>query len=153
LSEDACHHLQDTAAALGFVTDPTDPRLHIAACPGMPACASGKIETRAIAEHLAATQTSFLDGSFALHVSGCAKGCAHPGAAALTIVGHDDGTGLVIDGPAKALSPDNASCNDAARGLAAIANLVQTSRQPSETTAACLARLGAATIQTAYRQD
>jgi len=153
LSEDACHQLQDTAAALGFITNTTDPRLHIAACPGTPACASGKIETRTIAEYIAATQAGFLDGSFTLHISGCTKGCAHPSAAALTMAGREGGTGLVINGSAKALSPDSASCNDAARGLAAIAKLVQISRQPNEDTAACLARLGAATIQTAYRQD
>lgn len=153
LSEDACHQLQQAAAALGFITNTTDPRLHIAACPGTPACASGKIETRAIAEHIAATQAGFLDGSFTLHVSGCTKGCAHPGAAALTVVGYNGGAGLVVNGSAKALSPDSASCNDAARGLAAIAKLVQISRQPDEDTAACLTRLGAATIQTAYRQD
>lgn len=153
LSEDACHHLQDTAAALGFITDPTDPRLHIAACPGTPACASGKIETRAIAEQVAATVPDFFDGSCTLHISGCAKGCAHPGKAALTLVGRDGASGLVVNGRANALSPDNTSCDDAARGLAAIANLVQASRQPGETTAACLARLGAAPIQTAYRQD
>jgi precorrin-3B synthase len=153
LSEDACHQLQDTAAALGFITNTTDPRLYIAACSGTPACASGKIETRAIAERIAATQTDFLDGSFTLHVSGCTKSCAHPGAAALTVVGYNGGAGLVVNASAKALSPDSASCNDAARGLAAIAKLAQTSRLPSEDIAACLARLGAATIQTAYRQD
>lgn len=153
LSEDACHQLQVTAAALGFITNTTDPRLHIAACPGTPACASGKIETRTIAEYIAATQADFLDGSFALHVSGCEKGCAHPGAAALTVVGHNGGAGLVVNASAKALSPDSASCNDAARGLAAIAKLIQISRLQDEDTAACLARLGAVTIQTAYRQD
>jgi precorrin-3B synthase len=153
LNKEACTRLREAAAALGFVTDPTDPRLHIAACPGTPACASGRIETRAIAEQIAATHAGFLDGSFTLHISGCAKGCAHPSAAAVTVVGHDAGTGLVMSGPAKALSPDSASCDDAAHGLAAIAHLVQASRQPGETTAACLARLGAASIQTAYRQD
>lgn len=153
LSEYTCHQLQDTAAALGFITNITDPRLHIAACPGTPACASGKIETRAIAERIAATQAGFLDGSFTLHISGCEKGCAHPGAATLTVVGYEGGAGLVVNASAKALSPDSTSCNDAARGLAAIAKLVQISRLPSEDAAACLARLGAATIQTAYRQD
>jgi precorrin-3B synthase len=153
LSENACDRLRQTAAALGFITNTTDPRLHIAACPGTPACASGKIETRAIAEHIAATKSDFLDDSFTLHISGCEKGCAHPSAAALTVVGYKGGAGLVVNASAKALSLDSASCNDAARGLAAIAKLVQISRQPNEDTAACLARLGASTIQTAYRQD
>ena len=35
-----------------------------------------------------------------LHVSGCAKGCAHPRRAGLTLTGRADGYGLVIDGMA-----------------------------------------------------
>ncbi|MNY65563.1 hypothetical protein D3C86_2028490 [compost metagenome] len=35
-----------------------------------------------------------------LHVAGCAKGCAHPRRAALTLVGRPDGYGLVISGTA-----------------------------------------------------
>ena len=35
-----------------------------------------------------------------LHVSGCGKGCAHPGSANVTLVGRPDGYGLVIDGRA-----------------------------------------------------
>ncbi len=36
-----------------------------------------------------------------LHVSGCAKGCAHPGAAGLTLVGLPGGLGLVRGGTAR----------------------------------------------------
>ncbi|TIP71424.1 MAG: precorrin-3B synthase, partial [Mesorhizobium sp.] len=50
LSPTACHSLQQTATTLGFVTDAADPRTKIAACPGAPACASGRIATRDIAE-------------------------------------------------------------------------------------------------------
>ena len=46
--------LQNAATTLGFVTAPTDPRTRIAACPGAPACASGRIATRDIAETIAA---------------------------------------------------------------------------------------------------
>ncbi|TIU02865.1 MAG: precorrin-3B synthase, partial [Mesorhizobium sp.] len=90
-------------ATLGFVTNPTDPRTRIAACPGAPACASGRIATRDIAETIAAEDGDILDSSFTLHISGCAKGCAHPGPAALTLVGGENGAGLVVDGTAKAL--------------------------------------------------
>ncbi|RVC22248.1 precorrin-3B synthase, partial [Mesorhizobium sp. M7A.F.Ca.AU.002.02.1.1] len=92
--------LQHTAAILGFVTAPADPRTRIAACPGMPACASGRIATRDIAETIAAETADILD--FTLHISGCAKGCAHPGPAALTIVGGENGAGLVVNATAKA---------------------------------------------------
>ena len=36
-----------------------------------------------------------------VHVSGCPKGCAHPGAAALTIVGIEGRCGLVQTGSAR----------------------------------------------------
>ncbi|RWB97136.1 MAG: precorrin-3B synthase, partial [Mesorhizobium sp.] len=79
LSPTACRSLQQTAATLGFVTDAADPRTRIAACPGAPACASGWIATRDIAETIAAENRDILDSSLTLHISGCAKGCAHPG--------------------------------------------------------------------------
>ena len=46
--------------SLGFVTDPADPR-KIAACPGAPACASGHIATRKIAEEIAKEAGDILD--------------------------------------------------------------------------------------------
>jgi precorrin-3B synthase len=36
-----------------------------------------------------------------VHVSGCAKGCAHPGPATLTVVGTADGCALVAGGSAR----------------------------------------------------
>jgi len=95
------------AAALGFVTDRADPRLRISACIGSMGCASGHIPARLLAEKLAPA----LPADRQLHVSGCAKGCAHPRRAALTLVGRDDGYGLVIDGtagdtPQSVLRPD-----------------------------------------------
>ena len=36
-----------------------------------------------------------------VHISGCAKGCAHPGPAPLTIVGTSQGCGIVRDGTAR----------------------------------------------------
>jgi precorrin-3B synthase len=40
------------------------------------------------------------DGSFVLHISGCAKRCAHHGDCALTIVGNDGSCDVVINGVA-----------------------------------------------------
>jgi precorrin-3B synthase len=84
------------AAALGFITTPGDPRTRISACIGSDGCASGHIPARAIAARLAAS----LAPETSLHVSGCAKGCAHPRRADVTLVGGLDGYGLVIDGMA-----------------------------------------------------
>ncbi|MBS9478490.1 precorrin-3B synthase [Ancylobacter radicis] len=85
--------LKTEAARLGFLTNPADPLRRVAACAGQPACASARIETHALARDLAP-----LLGAGELHVSGCIKGCAHPAPARLTIVGLDEGVGLVVEG-------------------------------------------------------
>ncbi len=78
----ARHELEAAAAALGFITQATDPRLRITVCAGWPACPSGLVDSQALATVLA----PHWRGPGILHVSGCAKGCAHPGAAT-TLVG------------------------------------------------------------------
>jgi precorrin-3B synthase len=80
-------------AAAGFIVDPDDPRRTIAACAGAPACAGATVPARADAAILAAR------GLRGVHVSGCAKGCAHPGAAT-TLVGAGGLYGLVRHGRA-----------------------------------------------------
>ena len=82
-------------ATSGFITDPADPRLALSACPGAPACASAFAPVRADAAALAA------HGLRAhVHLSGCAKGCAHPQASPFTLVAAPDGYGLVQAGRA-----------------------------------------------------
>ncbi len=88
--------IQETVAALGLIADPRDPRLAITACVGKPACASASVPTRADAARLA---QAGLDG-LAIHVSGCAKGCAHPAPAQVTLVGSDGRYDLVRQGRA-----------------------------------------------------
>jgi precorrin-3B synthase len=88
--------IRDGAAALGLVTRPDDPRLRVIACPGQPACASALAETRKLAARLAAVA-----GRGTMHVSGCAKGCAHPATAEVTLVGGAGGYGLVRRGTAR----------------------------------------------------
>ncbi|WP_332700419.1 precorrin-3B synthase [Devosia sp.] len=88
--------LIEEASQIGFITHPNDPRTRISACIGSDGCASGHIAARAVASRLA---PSLAPGSN-LHVSGCQKGCAHPGRAEVTLIGRADGYGLVIDGRA-----------------------------------------------------
>ena len=83
------------AARIGLITDPADPLLHVAACAGRTGCASGSVDARADAAILA---QAGLAGQ--LHVSGCAKGCAHPGRADVTLVGEAGRYGLVLGGTA-----------------------------------------------------
>ncbi len=89
LSREGAAALARDAEQLGFIIDPADPRRSVMACPGAPACASGRIAARAMAPEIAAMLAPLLDGSVTVHVSGCAKGCARPAAATLTIVGRD----------------------------------------------------------------
>lgn len=79
----------------GLITRPGDPLLRISACTGAPDCPQGKQPVRELARHLATA----LPGTD-LHVSGCAKGCAHPAPAALTLVGTSQGFDLVCHGRA-----------------------------------------------------
>jgi precorrin-3B synthase len=90
--------LADVAEATGFIVRADDPRRRIVACPGMPACASGLIATRALAREIAAHLPS---PSETIHISGCAKGCAHPAPAALTVVGTERGCGIIPHGTAR----------------------------------------------------
>lgn len=71
------------AAGTRFVTRPDDPRLRIRACIGAPGCLSGEAPARAAAEDFLA----LVPAHGILHLSGCAKGCAHPEPAARTFVG------------------------------------------------------------------
>jgi precorrin-3B synthase len=63
----------------GLITDPTDPRLNVVACTGAPGCPQALSDTRSLARQLAPHTPQLL------HVSGCAKGCAHPSAAPITL--------------------------------------------------------------------
>lgn len=80
----------------GLIVDDDDPRLRIEACPGAPACSSATVDTRAAARQLAAMS---IEG--AIHVSGCAKGCARSASANLVLVGNEGRYGIVRNGTAR----------------------------------------------------
>jgi precorrin-3B synthase len=138
-----------TAASLGFVIDPADPRLAIAACPGTEGCAAGHIAARRLAARLADEAAGLLDGSFTLHVSGCAKGCAHPATSPLTIVGTDQGPAIAAfaraHGPSRPMPEATL-----AKGLATLAARYPRERGDGETAAAWLRRTGPDGIAQAF---
>jgi precorrin-3B synthase len=101
LTEAAAPSLIAAAKRLGFIVAANDPRRRVIACAGAPVCSSAHIACRALAPRVAELIGPQRDASFALHVSGCAKGCAHAGAAALTVVGSADGCALVANGSAR----------------------------------------------------
>lgn len=98
--------LLDEAGRFGFITDPDDVRLSVFACPGSPSCASAATPAPDHALQLAGAGTELLANETTLHVSGCSKGCAHPGKADLTLVGRDGGAyDVIVDGsPQDAIS-------------------------------------------------
>jgi precorrin-3B synthase len=145
--------LQKAAAELGFWTDPADPRRAIAVCAGSTGCASAYFDTRALADRLVAMAPELLDGSFTLHLSGCAKGCAHPAASVLTLVGASTGYGLVVNGAASASPSAYSAENDIGSAFGRLASMVRDSREDGESAAQCLTRLGARRIASAVQLD
>jgi len=81
-----------------LITDADDSLLRVVACTGAPACSQALGETRALARSLA----PLTQADETLHVSGCAKGCAHPGAADLTLTATNAGYDLIQHGRADA---------------------------------------------------
>ncbi|HLX14290.1 MAG TPA: precorrin-3B synthase [Bradyrhizobium sp.] len=77
-----------------FVTGADDPLLRVVACTGAPACPEAHAQTR----RLAAALAPHTGADERLHVSGCAKGCAHPGPSTITLVGTANGFDLVRHG-------------------------------------------------------
>lgn len=99
----AAETLRSFAAAagdLGFMVRADDPRRRVVACAGAPVCAAAHIAARAMAPGLAAIAAPDSTDEIAIHISGCPKGCAHPAAAAVTIVGTPNGCALIPHGSA-----------------------------------------------------
>ncbi|KAA0684265.1 precorrin-3B synthase [Roseomonas genomospecies 6] len=79
----------DTAKALGGILDHHDIRLKITACSGVTGCDVGTTDTHADGLSIAERAAGLLEAVRMVHVSGCAKGCAHPGAADVTLTARE----------------------------------------------------------------
>jgi precorrin-3B synthase len=101
LAQESASSLAGSAENLGFIVRADDPRRHVIACAGAPICSSAHIAARAIAPRIAEMAAPHLGAAFDIHISGCAKGCAHAKATALTVVGSHDGCALIADGSAR----------------------------------------------------
>jgi precorrin-3B synthase len=100
VTEDGAGHLANIAQRLGFIVRADDPRRQVVACAGAPICASAEISTRALAPSLAKVAVAGADTPM-VHLSGCAKGCACPRSAPLTVVGIEGRGGVVVNGSAR----------------------------------------------------
>ncbi|MCW2243893.1 precorrin-3B synthase [Azospirillum canadense] len=78
-----------TAQSLGCILDHADPRLKVTACSGVSGCDVGTTDTHADGLAIAARAAGLLERVRMVHVSGCAKGCAHPKAADVTLTARD----------------------------------------------------------------
>jgi precorrin-3B synthase len=103
------------ASTAGFIVDPVDRRLRLDACIGRAGCARASEDVRTDALRLASAAPAT-----GLHVAGCAKGCAHPGAAGVTAVSRGGGGryDLILDGaPSAAPTLSDVSLDQIARHL------------------------------------
>jgi precorrin-3B synthase len=139
---DRIESLAANAERLGFIVRGDDPRRSIVACAGSPICASGQLPARTLAPRLAACAASLLDGSLTVHLSGCAKGCAHAGPVALTIVGSGAGAGIVVDGSTRDAPRTTIAADRLPAGLERLTSEAARTGRPGEPAADVLARLG-----------
>ncbi|KQY11403.1 precorrin-3B synthase [Rhizobium sp. Root482] len=143
---------QALAVGHGLRVFPDDPRNHIAACAGIGACGSAGIDTRAVAQMMVERAPALLDGSLTVHVSGCAKGCARPGASPLTITAAPIGYGLVVNGAASAAPNAYIEENTMEAALERLDALVRRRKRAGESARSCLTRLGAEVAAAVQRE-
>ena len=77
------------AGARGAILSHSDRRLKLTACSGAGGCDVGTTDTHAAALAIADRAGPLLDHVRMVHVSGCAKGCAHPAIADVTLTARD----------------------------------------------------------------
>lgn len=152
-SPTAMAELQAAAAKFGFWTDAATPARNFATCSGAGGCASATYRTKHLAADAVGWVPDLLDGSVVLHLSGCQKGCAHPGASAVAIVGLPAGFGIVIHGTASGQPAVVVDENGIRPALQRIALLVGETKAAGESVQDCLTRLGSDAISAALRQE
>jgi len=153
LSRDSASQAENSARRHGFWTSSDEPRANIALCSGIAGCGSAFYDTGAAAETLLEHAPDLLDGSLAIHLSGCAKGCAHASIAPLTLVGAPSGYGLVVNGTASSGPAHYIAAKDLGIALERLASRVAGAKETGETARDCLARLGADRISAALTLD
>lgn len=152
LDDGAARQVQLAATKHGFRTCVDDPSNHIDVCSGAGACASAFYATKVAAVDVLDTAPELLDGSLTVHLSGCGKGCAHPGKAAITIVGAPTGYGIVVNGSASSEPVAYIGKQELKSVLARMNRLVRNNKGAGESAEDCLTRLGADAVVTALRQ-
>ncbi|MGJ8525663.1 Precorrin-3B synthase [Halomonadaceae bacterium LMG 33818] len=101
------------AEQVGYIVHDNDVRQRMFACQGAPGCASSYLNTREMATSAIPLMEKYASNNDkTLHISGCAKGCAHPAKATVTVVGMSEAgedhaaIGMVMQGRARAMAGD-----------------------------------------------
>ncbi|MBB3644001.1 precorrin-3B synthase [Rhizobium sp. BK619] len=152
LQADRVPAMQIASAKYGFSAQPGETSEHIAACAGAGACGSAFYETRTLARRITAAAPALFDGSLTLHLSGCAKGCAHA-RPALTLTGTATGYDLILDGLAADQPDERIAGGRIDFAIERLARSIEDKRGAGESAAACLTRLGAIGVSKALRQE
>lgn len=100
VSSECVTGLEAKLQASRFILHADDPRLMVAGCPGAPACRRATTPVQQDAARLIALFSELAPTAIALHVSGCAKGCAHSSATPFTLIGNAGLYDLVENGTA-----------------------------------------------------
>ncbi|WP_282723473.1 cobalamin biosynthesis protein CobG [Halomonas kalidii] len=88
----------EAAAVAGLLDANRDPRLFMDVCPGAPHCEQASVATQGLALELAERLSGRVEG--AVHVSGCAKGCARQAPAEVCLTGRAGRFDLIVGGRA-----------------------------------------------------
>ncbi|PDS81310.1 precorrin-3B synthase [Rhizobium sp. L43] len=152
LPADTVPAMQIAAAGHGFSAQAGESSAHIAACAGAGACGSAFYETRTLARRILAAAPALFDGSLTLHLSGCAKGCAHA-RPALTLTGTAEGYDLILNGLAADQPDERIAGGRIDFAIERLARSIEDNRGAGESAAACLTRLGATGVLEALRQE
>ncbi|MCG8561275.1 MAG: precorrin-3B synthase [Hyphomicrobiales bacterium] len=94
LPTQAVDAVRSEAHALGLLTEPEDIAIRVSACSGSTGCMRTECDTKADGSAVLAALRRIDAANRApmtIHLSGCARGCAHPDASRLLLLGRPDG--------------------------------------------------------------
>ncbi|WFR97352.1 precorrin-3B synthase [Rhizobium tumorigenes] len=152
-STDVMAEILAQAVDFGFWTDANTPASAIATCAGAGGCASGTYRTKHLAAKAVGWVPELLDGSVVLHLSGCPKGCAHPAASALAVVGMPSGFGIGVNEKASGVPAVSVDEYGLQIALERLARMVAATKAAGESVGDCLTRLGSDATVAALRQE
>jgi precorrin-3B synthase len=153
LSEERLEAVRAAMNDLGLIVTTDDPHFALVACSGQGACAAGHIKTRELASIIAEVAPTLLDGSITLHVSGCAKGCAHPAPAQIVVTGAENGVTVALRARAGDMSAVVVAGSALHEGFVRLEGLCRAQRHAQESAAHWLDRLDSDRFRAAFAPD